>query len=138
MQKPLTLWHFKVINQHHLSLGSASCLLLTPCSRAFIMFLPLVHTIKMCCSDTCISAKVILRGCQHTLSYCHEHQPLFFHWKPPWLSREKWLYINLSSLVTFCLRRTRCQLHYSLILQWFPASGSESENGEIQSCLQIW
>lgn len=80
MQKTLTLWHFKVINQHHLSLGSASCLLLTLCSRAFIMFFPLVHTIKMCCSDTCISAKVILQGCQNTLSYCHEHQPppLFF------------------------------------------------------------
>lgn len=63
--------------------------------------------------------------------------PFFFPLKS-FFSGEKWLYINLSSLVTFCLRTTQCQLHYSLILQWFPASGSEIENGEIQSCLQIW
>lgn len=31
------------------------------CSRAFIMFLPLAYTIKMCCSDTCISAKLHFR-----------------------------------------------------------------------------
>lgn len=77
-QKALTLWHLKVVNQHHMSLGSAASLLLTLCSRAFIMFLPLLHTIKMCCSDTCISLK-LHRDATNTLSYCHEHQPFFPH-----------------------------------------------------------
>lgn len=54
------------------------CFFSLHCSRAFIMFLPLAHTIKMCCSDTCISAKVALWGCQNTLSYCHENRPFFF------------------------------------------------------------
>lgn len=74
------------------------CFSFLHCSRAFIMFLPLAQAIKMCCSDTCISAKVILQGCQNTLSYCHEHWPFFFLWKALWHSGERWLYINLSLL----------------------------------------
>lgn len=65
-------------------------------------------------------AKVTLWGCQNTLSYCHEYQLLFFpYWKALRLSREKWLLINLPSLVAFSLRRTQCQLQYGLILKWF-------------------
>lgn len=60
------------------------------------------------------------------------HPHFFFpHLKALWLSGEKWLHINLSLSVAFCLRRTQSHLCYSLILEWFPTSDSEGENGEI-------
>lgn len=133
----LTLWHFKVINQHHLSLCSASSLPLMLCSRAFIMFLPLVHAIKMCCSDTCISAKVALQGCQNTLLYCHEHQP------PPFFSLKSylalWRKMAVHKFIGYILfEKSPVSVTLQLILEWFPTSNSEHKNEEILSCLQLW
>ena len=42
--------------------------------------------------------------------------PFFPHWKALWLSRDKWLLINLPSLVAFSLRRTQCQFDLRVIL----------------------
>ena len=131
MQKTLTLWHFRVIHQHHLSLGSASSLLLTLCSRAFIMFLPLVHTIKMCCFDTCMSAKVTLQGCQNTLSYCHECQPLF---SPLKSSLAVWRKMAAHKLIIIgCILFEKNPMSTTLQLDFRVISSinSERENGEI-------
>lgn len=61
--------------------------------------------------------------------------PLYFSLRSSLVFWRKWVYINLSLSIIFYLRRTPCQLYYSLILEWFPILGSDSENGEIQHYL---
>lgn len=82
------------------------------CSRAFIMFLPLAQAIKMCCSDTCISAKVILQGCQNTLSYCH-HRPFFFFFIEKLFGILGKMAVHKFIIIGYSLSRTQCQLHCS-------------------------
>lgn len=98
------------------------CFFSLHCSRAFIMFLPLAHTIKMCCSDTCISAKVILQGCQNTLSYCHEHWPFFFHWKALWHSGEKMTVHKFIIIGCILFEKNLMSVTIYLFWKWFLRS----------------
>lgn len=68
-------------------------------------------------------------GMTNYLILSRTRAPFFFLSRSSLVFWRKWFYINLSLLVIFYLRRAQCQLHYISILEWFPTSGSDNENG---------